>query len=316
MTESPSRPGGGRTSAVRIALLYPELLGTYGDRGNARVLVQRLAWRGLPVELVEAPWGVPAPASCDIYVLGGGEDSPQASAAAALIAEGAVHRAVDDGAAVLGICAGFQILGHSFFGPDGKARPGLGLLDCTTARRATPRIVGEILVESNPDAWAGGGGAAQRLPALSGYENHAGLTDLGAGATPLGRVDVGVGNGDGTEGAIGGRVVGTYLHGPVLARNPALADMILSWFADELEPLDDSEISALREERRQFVAAEAARRTTRRKLRAPNRYLAGGRSKGAARDDEVRGEVPFGWRGYRRRKMASMALPNAANFSV
>jgi CobQ-like glutamine amidotransferase family enzyme len=270
---------------VRVALLYPELLGTYGDRGNARVLVQRLAWRGLPVEFVEAPWGVPAPAECDIYVLGGGEDSPQASAAAALLSEGAVHRAVEGGAAVLGICAGFQILGHSFFGPDGKARPGLGLLDCTTARRATPRIVGEILVEANPSVG---------LPALSGYENHAGLTDLGADATPLGRVDVGVGNGDGTEGAIGGRVVGTYLHGPALARNPALADMILSWFVGELEPLDDSEISELREERRQFVAAEAARRSSRRKL----------------------GEVPFGWRGYRRRKLASMALPNAANFSV
>lgn len=283
---TPGPPGHpARDSAVRVALLYPELLGTYGDRGNARVLVQRLAWRGVPVELVEAPWGVPAPASCDIYVLGGGEDSPQASAAAALTSEGAVHRAVENGAAVLGICAGFQILGHSFFGPDGKARPGLGLLDCTTARRASPRIVGEILVEPNPDVG---------LPALSGYENHAGLTDLGAGATALGRVDVGVGNGDGTEGAIGGRVVGTYLHGPVLARNPALADMILSWFAGELEPLDDSEISDLREERRQFVATEAARRSSRRKS----------------------GDVPFGWRGYRRRKMASIALPNAANFSV
>lgn len=280
MTDRPARD-----SAVRVALLYPELLGTYGDRGNARVLVQRLAWRGIPVELVEAPWGVPAPASCDVYVLGGGEDSPQASAAAALISEGAVHRAVEDGAAVLGICAGFQILGHSFFGPDGKARPGLGLLDCTTARRASPRIVGEILVDPNPEVG---------LPALSGYENHAGLTDLGPGAKALGRVDVGVGNGDGTEGAIGGRVVGTYLHGPVLARNPALADMILSWFAGELEPLDDSEVSELREERRQFVAAEVARRPNRRKL----------------------GEVPFGWRGYRRRKMASMALPNAANLSV
>jgi lipid II isoglutaminyl synthase (glutamine-hydrolysing) len=286
------RPAG--DSAVRIALLYPELLGTYGDRGNARVLVQRLAWRGVPAELVEAPWGEPAPASCDIYVLGGGEDSPQASAAAALISEGVLHRAVEGGAAVLGICAGFQILGHSFFGPDGAARQGLGLLDCTTARRASPRIVGEILVEPNSDAWAGGGGAEPSLPALSGYENHAGLTDLGGGAIPLGRVDVGVGNGDGTEGAISGRVVGTYLHGPVLARNPALADLILSWFAGELEPLDDAEITDLREERRQFVAAEVARRSSRRKL----------------------GEVPFGWRGYRRRRMASTALPNAANFSV
>jgi len=266
-----------RSSAVRVALLYPELLGTYGDRGNARVLVQRLAWRGVPAELVEAPWGEPAPASCDIYVLGGGEDSPQASAAAALIAEGVVNRAVDDGAAVLGVCAGFQILGHSFFGPGGAARPGLGLLDCTTARRASPRIVGEILVEPNPEVG---------LPALSGYENHAGLTDLGPRAVPLGRVDVGVGNGDGTEGALEGRVVGTYLHGPVLARNPALADLILSWFVGELEPLDDSEITDLREERRQYVAAEQARRSARR------------------------------WRRYRRRRMSSTARPRAANFSV
>src|SRR5207237_10939850 len=136
----------------------------------ARVLLQRLAWRGVPAELVEAPWGEPAPESCDIYVLGGGEDSPQASAAAALIAEGSLNRAVDDGAAVLGICAGFQILGHSFFGPDASARPGLGLLDCTTARRASPRIVGEILVEPNPDAWGGGGRAGPRPPDLSGDE--------------------------------------------------------------------------------------------------------------------------------------------------
>lgn len=290
MTDTVGADGRHHPSAVRVALLYPELLGTYGDRGNARVLVQRLAWRGVPAELVEAPWGEPVPASCDIYVLGGGEDSPQASAAAALIAEGVLNRAVDDGAAVLGICAGFQILGHSFFGPDGAARPGIGLLDCTTARRASPRIVGEILVEPNSDAWGGGGGAEPSLPALSGYENHAGLTDLGAGATPLGKVEVGVGNGDGTEGAIGGRVVGTYLHGPVLARNPALADLILSWFAGEkLEPLDDSEIADLREERRQFVAAEQTRRSSR---------------------------TPFGWRGYRRRRMASIDRPRAANFSV
>ena len=287
--------GGGpaRPSAVRVALLYPELLGTYGDRGNARILVQRLVWRGVPAELVEASWGEPVPTSCDIYVVGGGEDSPQASAAAALIAEGALDRAVGGGAAVLGICAGFQILGHSFFGPDGAARAGLGLLDCTTTRRASPRIVGEMLVEANPEV-GGGRGAEPRLPALSGYENHAGLTDLGPGATPLGKVDVGVGNGDGTEGAIGGRVVGTYLHGPVLARNPALADLILSWFVDERAPLADSAGAALRKERRPCVTAERARRPNRRRL----------------------GEPRGGWRGYRRRRMASIDAPRAANFSV
>jgi hypothetical protein len=145
--------------------------------------------------------------------------------------------------------------------------------------------VGEILVE--PAASVG-------LPALSGYENHAGLTDLGPGATPLGRVDVGVGNGDGTEGAIGGRVVGTYLHGPVLARNPALADRLLSWVAGDLEPLDDAEVDDLREERRHFVSVEAARRPNRKRL----------------------GDTPFGWRGYRRRRMSSIERPRAANFSV
>jgi CobQ-like glutamine amidotransferase family enzyme len=111
--------------------------------------------------------------------------------------------------------------------------------------------VGEILVE--PAASVG-------LPALSGYENHAGLTDLGPGAAPLGRVDVGVGNGDGTEGAIGGRVVGTYLHGPVLARNPALADLLLSWVVGELSPLDDRESQQLRAERLGAAPRQASRR--------------------------------------------------------
>src|SRR5207244_4715879 len=114
------------------------------------------------------------------------------------------------------------------------------------------------------------------------------------GAAPLGRVGVGVGNGDGTEGALQGGVVGTYLRGPALARNPALADLILSWFAGELEPLDDSEVADLREERRAFVAAGTARRAGRRKL----------------------GETPLGWRGYRRRRMSSTDRPSPANFSV
>ena len=107
--------------------------------------------------------------------------------------------------------------------------------------------MGEILVEPNPAAWVGSGGAEPSLPALSGYENHAGLTDLGPGATALGRVDVGVGNGDGTEGALGGHVVGTYLHGPALARNPALADLLLSWvLGQDLPHLNVSEVDVLR----------------------------------------------------------------------
>ena len=123
-------PFGLRALRGRWHLLRRNAGTEYGRRHDATAQADLVKKREVsPAELVEAPWGEPAPASCDIYVLGGGEDSPQASAAAALIAEGVLHRAVDGGAAVLGICAGFQILGHSFFGPDGAARPGLGLLD-------------------------------------------------------------------------------------------------------------------------------------------------------------------------------------------
>ncbi len=230
------------SDAVAIALLYPELLGTYGDGGNARVLAQRLTWRGIPAETIEVAGGEPVPTSCQIYLMGGGEDGPQALAVRDLSASRALHRAVDAGAAVLAVCAGYQLLGQAFVGPDGTSHPGLGLIDCTTSRGAGPRRVGELVVDPDPDTG---------LPTLTGYENHAGVTVLGPSAKPLGRVKVGSGNdaGDGTEGAIAGRIVGTYLHGPALARNPALADLVLSWVAGPLAPLDDEEMEALREER-------------------------------------------------------------------
>lgn len=227
---------------VSIALLYPELLGTYGDGGNAVVLAQRLTWRGIPAEVVDVTAGEPVPTSCHVYLMGGGEDGPQALAVRELRASRALRAAVDGGAAVLAVCAGYQILGRQFVGPDGRPNAGLGMLDCSTDRGPGARRVGELVVEPEP---------AFGLPALTGYENHAGITDLGPSAEPLGRVVVGRGNdhGDGTEGAVSGRIVGTYLHGPVLARNPALADLILSWVVGELAPLDDAEVDALREER-------------------------------------------------------------------
>ncbi|HEX2192249.1 MAG TPA: hypothetical protein VHH09_03570 [Acidimicrobiales bacterium] len=227
---------------VGIALLYPELLGTYGDGGNAAVVAARLRWRGIDSEVVEVTAGDPVPAGCQLYLMGGGEDGPQALAVRELEASDAMPRAVDAGAAVLAVCAGYQVLGRSFLGPDGAPHPGLGLLDCTTTRGKGARRVGEVVVE--PDRDLG-------LPTLTGYENHAGVTTLGSGARPLGQVRVGHGNdsGDGSEGIVSGRVVGTYLHGPVLARNPALADLVLSWVAGPLEPLDDSEAEALRSER-------------------------------------------------------------------
>jgi len=229
-------------STVSIAALYPELLGTYGDGGNATVLAQRLRWRGVPAEVVEVRADQPVPAGCQAYVLGGGEDGPQALAADQLAAGGVLHRAVEQGAVVFAVCAGLQVLGRSFLGPDGVPRPGLGLLDCTTGRSTGRRAVGEIVVEPVP---------SHRLPTLSGYENHAGVTRLGPGAEPLGRVVAGVGNGggDGDEGVVAGRVVGTYLHGPALARNPALADLLLAWMVGPLAALDDTEPEALRADR-------------------------------------------------------------------
>jgi CobQ-like glutamine amidotransferase family enzyme len=229
------------TSAVRIGLLYPELLGTYGDRGNALVLERRLTWRGMPAELVEVPAGTPVPASLDVYVLGGGEDAAQAAAGTALRESGATLQAAREaGAASLAVCAGFQLLGERYVQGDGTSVPGLGLIDAVTT--AGPRrCVGECVVDPL--------GGAIRLPLLTGFENHAGRTTLGPGVRPLGTVRWGVGNGDGFDGAIGERLVATYLHGPVLARNPALADLILSWVAGALPPLDDEVVLSLRSER-------------------------------------------------------------------
>ena len=230
------------TEPVSIALLYPELLGTYGDGGNATVLAQRLQWRDIRAEVVDVHAGEPIPSSCQIYVMGGGEDAPQALAARELRSGSVLADAVAGGAAVLAVCAGLQVLGNRFAGEDGKVHDGLGLLDCETHRDDGPRRVGEVVVTPDP---------ALDLPDLTGYENHGGVTTLGPGAQPLGRVVVGHGNdgGDGTEGIVSGRVVGTYLHGPVLARNPALADHLLSSVLGPLAPLDDEEVDALRKER-------------------------------------------------------------------
>ena len=247
--------------ALTIVVVHPDLLGTYGDGGNGLVLTRRAEWRGIDAELVEAPSDRPLPAG-DVYCLGGGEDSPQLRAAEILRTDGALARAVDGGAAVLAVCAGYQIVGRTFPGADGRALPGLGLLDVSTVKGSGRRAVGEVLAEPVPGGPtvdgrpAGGaaadGGPAEPLPTLTGFENHGGVTTVGPGARPLARVAAGVGNGsgDGTEGAWAGRVVGTYLHGPVLARNPALADVLLGWaIGRRLDPLPDEEEHALRRER-------------------------------------------------------------------
>src|SRR5262249_32013057 len=128
-----------RDSAVRIALLFPELLGTYGDGGNAVVLAQRLRWRNIDADIVPVEVVDPVPASCDVYVLGGGEDAPE-SLATERLADGGLQTSVDAGAVVFAVCAGFQILGRSFTGADGEQQPGLGILDCETHPKGSRQI--------------------------------------------------------------------------------------------------------------------------------------------------------------------------------
>jgi CobQ-like glutamine amidotransferase family enzyme len=241
---------------VSIALVYPDLLGTYGDSGNAAILAQRLRWRGHEAEVLTVLSADAVPASCELYVMGGGEDLPQDLAAAKLNASRALHRAVDNGAVVLAVCAGLQILGQSFVGQDGKKSDGLALLDCVTVRSTSPRAIGEVIIQP-VDEWA-----SQGLPTLTGFENHGAVTELGPGARPIGAVQVGTGNKDGTvEGAVAGHVWATYLHGPVLARNPQLADLLLSWVVGPLGPLDDSEPDALHAERCEHGLSERRQST-------------------------------------------------------
>lgn len=223
-------------SVVRIALVFPALLGTYGDGGNASVLAQRLRWRGHDAEVVDVEVDAALPAQADIYVLGGGEDTAQTLAVSRL-ADGVLASAAAAGKPVFAVCAGFQILGETFLDGRGDVHAGLGLIDCRTDRLDGPRAVGELLVSSS-------------VGLLTGYENHGGRTVLGPSARPLGTVDAGIGNGDaGVDGAMQGSVVATYLHGPALARNPALADHLLSAAVGDLAPIDDREEEELRRER-------------------------------------------------------------------
>lgn len=246
-----------RESAVRVGLVYPELLGTYGDRGNAIVLVERLRRRGYAADLVDVAAGTPIPDSLDVYLLGGGEDDTQVAAAAGLrTSAGALEQAHRNGAVVLAVCAGFQLIGHRYEAGDGETMHGLGLVDAATVA-GPDRIIGEIVVEP---AEAIGTGM------LTGFENHGGRTTLGDDVAPLGRVLVGGGNGvdtgDGVavDGVLGERLVGTYLHGPVLPRNPALADLLLTWVVGPLGPIDDTLPQALRAERLDAALATGWRR--------------------------------------------------------
>jgi len=242
------RPGGpAGPSAVRLVWVYPDLLSTYGDRGNLLVLARRARLRGIPVEIAEVNSDQRVPADGDIYLLGGGEDLPQVLAARRLRADGGLAAAAGRGAVIFAVCAGYQIVGAEFGGADGAPLPGLGLLDIRSGR-GERRGVGEITADVDP---------ALGVPRLTGFENHQGTTRRGPEVQPLATVLAGVGNGDGTEGACAGRVVGTYLHGPALVRNPGLADLLLGWAAGPLPPIDPRQEELVLDLRRERLAAAA-----------------------------------------------------------
>ena len=235
-----------------IVRLYHDLLGTYGDQGNAEILMHRARARRIDVELVEVTPGMAVPRSGDVYLLGGGEDGPQAAALEMLKQDGGLQYAAAGGATVLAICAGFQVIGESLPDAEGRATAGLGLVDAHTIYDSSPRSVGEIVIEPK----RGG------LPVLTGFENHQGLTRLGSEMPPLGLVISGVGNGlndwhsHAQEGVWHGNVFGTYMHGPVLARNPELADAVLQCAAGPLRPFDDPFANALARERRSTLSGK------------------------------------------------------------
>ena len=228
-------------STVRIGLVLPDVMGTYGDGGNAVVLRQRLLLRGIAAEIVEITLADPVPDSLDIYTLGGAEDYAQRLATRHLIEHPGLQRAAARGAPVLAICAAVQVLGQWYETSSGERVEGVGLLDATTSPQET-RTIGELVTKPLL------AGVTERL---TGFENHRGGTVLGPAAAPLGAVTKGAGNraGDGVDGAVQGSVVATYMHGPCLARNPQLADLLLSKVVGEMPPLALPEVELLRRER-------------------------------------------------------------------
>jgi CobQ-like glutamine amidotransferase family enzyme len=208
---------------IVVGHLYPDYLNIYADRGNIAVLERRAAWRGIAFDYRALSLGDRlVPGEHDLLYVGGGQDREQALIAPDLAARGeAIREAVAGGAAVLAVCGGYQLLGRFYRGRDGAELPGAGLFPHETVA-GERRMIGDVLLECDL--------APGRPRTLAGFENHAGRTLLDPGAEPLGRVVAGFGNdgASGVEGCRVGRALGTYLHGPLLPRNPWLADWLLA----------------------------------------------------------------------------------------
>jgi hypothetical protein len=205
---------------IRVGHLYPDYLNIYADRGNIAVFARRATLRGHELDVTGVSIGdALRPGEHDLLYIGGGQDREQALVAPDLVSKGAaIEQAVSDGAALLAVCGGYQLLGRGYRDRHGASLPGVGLFPHETVA-GERRMIGDVLLDCG---WAG--------ETLAGFENHAGRTRLDPGAEPLGRVVAGFGNDgeSGHEGVRVGRAIGTYLHGPLLPRNPWLADWLLS----------------------------------------------------------------------------------------
>jgi lipid II isoglutaminyl synthase (glutamine-hydrolysing) len=217
---------------IRLGHLYPREMSIYGDRGNIISLQDRSRRRGIDLEVVEIGRETTSVDGIDIFFMGGGQDQDQDLVASDLAGpkREAVKEAIAGGAALLAVCGGYQFLGSHYTTVDGTRLPGLGLVDLRTEAGQT-RAIGNVVIDAS---------VLGHLdpPTLVGFENHAGRTFLGAGLRPLGRCVVGRGNNgdDGAEGVVSGTVIGTYLHGSLLPKNPHLTDHLLELALARLEP--------------------------------------------------------------------------------
>ncbi len=224
-----------------VGWLYPDLMNIYGDRGNILTLLKRAEWRGYETRVIELGRGITKEMEeVDVFFFGGGQDREQALVYDDLLEhkQAPLEKSVSDGAMVLAVCGGYQLLGHYYQTAEGERFPGIGMIDVRT-EAGKKRFIGDVVVDS----------AIEGLEpsTLVGFENHSGRTFLGDAARALGRVRLGSGNNgsDGTEGCLQGGVLGTYLHGSLLPKNPQLADFLVRRSltrrgVSELSPLDDS----------------------------------------------------------------------------
>ena len=244
---------------IRLGHLYPREMSIYGDRGNIISLHDRTRRRGIELDVVEIGRDSDGVDDIDIFFMGGGQDQDQDLVASDLAGpkREAVKAAIAGGAALLAVCGGYQFLGSHYTTVDGTRVPGLGLVDLRTEAGQT-RAIGNVLVDASM--------LGLDPPTLVGFENHAGRTFLGPGLSPLGRCIVGRGNNgaDGVEGVVSGTVIGTYLHGSLLPKNPHLTDHLLAIAlahrhpGSELEPLDAAEEMAAHRAMAERIRREGA----------------------------------------------------------